>query len=159
MTRDDKNIVFVGVMIAVPLVAWLQGCVRMLRPGGMLTLIHRADRLSDILAALGDAVDLRVSRNGRDAALRVRLDEAALLASQRRFGRLLRRAFEAGWAERFATSRFGLELKQSLRGDRADRSRLSTADFERPDMCRSPRAAQLGRCMRNGVTVELLQRL
>ncbi|HEX5077639.1 MAG TPA: methyltransferase domain-containing protein [Geminicoccaceae bacterium] len=39
-----------------PLAAWLQGCVRMLRPGGMLTMIHRAERLSEILAALGDAL-------------------------------------------------------------------------------------------------------
>jgi tRNA1(Val) A37 N6-methylase TrmN6 len=39
---------------AVPLAAWLQGCVRMLRPGGMLTLIHRAERVGEILAALGD---------------------------------------------------------------------------------------------------------
>jgi tRNA1(Val) A37 N6-methylase TrmN6 len=41
---------------AVPLAAWLQGCVRMLRPGGMLTLIHRAERIGEILAALGDAL-------------------------------------------------------------------------------------------------------
>jgi tRNA1(Val) A37 N6-methylase TrmN6 len=36
-----------------PLAAWLQGCLRMLRPGGMLTLIHRAERIGEILAALG----------------------------------------------------------------------------------------------------------
>jgi tRNA1(Val) A37 N6-methylase TrmN6 len=41
---------------AVPLAAWLQGCARMLRPGGMLTLIHRAERVGEILAALGDAL-------------------------------------------------------------------------------------------------------
>jgi tRNA1(Val) A37 N6-methylase TrmN6 len=41
---------------AVPLAAWLQGCVRMLRPGGMLTLIHRAERVGEILAALGDSL-------------------------------------------------------------------------------------------------------
>jgi tRNA1(Val) A37 N6-methylase TrmN6 len=41
---------------AVPLAAWLQGCVRMLTPGGMLTLIHRAERIGEILAALSDAV-------------------------------------------------------------------------------------------------------
>jgi tRNA1(Val) A37 N6-methylase TrmN6 len=41
---------------AVPLAAWLQGCVRMLRPGGMLTLIHRAERIGEILAALADAL-------------------------------------------------------------------------------------------------------
>jgi tRNA1(Val) A37 N6-methylase TrmN6 len=41
---------------AMSLAAWLQGCVRMLRPGGMLTLIHRAERIGEILAALGDAL-------------------------------------------------------------------------------------------------------
>jgi tRNA1(Val) A37 N6-methylase TrmN6 len=41
---------------AVPLAAWLQGCVRMLRPGGMLTLIHRTERAGEILAALGDSL-------------------------------------------------------------------------------------------------------
>jgi tRNA1(Val) A37 N6-methylase TrmN6 len=31
---------------------WLSACLRLLRPGGCLTLIHRADRIGDILAAL-----------------------------------------------------------------------------------------------------------
>jgi tRNA1(Val) A37 N6-methylase TrmN6 len=31
---------------------WLGGCVMMLRSGGQLTLIHRADRLGDVLTAL-----------------------------------------------------------------------------------------------------------
>ncbi|HEX6141663.1 MAG TPA: methyltransferase [Geminicoccaceae bacterium] len=31
---------------------WLMACLRMLRPGGRLTLVHRADRLGDALAAL-----------------------------------------------------------------------------------------------------------
>jgi tRNA1(Val) A37 N6-methylase TrmN6 len=31
---------------------WLAGCLRMLKPGGFLTLLHRADRLADALAAL-----------------------------------------------------------------------------------------------------------
>ena len=31
---------------------WLAGCLRMLRHDGRLTLIHRADRLSEVLAAL-----------------------------------------------------------------------------------------------------------
>jgi tRNA1(Val) A37 N6-methylase TrmN6 len=31
---------------------WLAGCLRRLRPGGHLTLIHRADRLDGILASL-----------------------------------------------------------------------------------------------------------
>ena len=38
---------------AVPLDDWLRACLRMLRPGGTLTLIHRAERLGDILALLG----------------------------------------------------------------------------------------------------------
>ncbi len=43
------------------LAGWLGGCLRRLRPGGMLTLIHRADRLADLLAALrGQLGDLVV---------------------------------------------------------------------------------------------------
>lgn len=42
------------------LAAWLTNCLRMLKPGGLLTLIHRAERLDAILAALqgrlGDVV-------------------------------------------------------------------------------------------------------
>ena len=42
------------------LAGWLAGCLRMLRPGGFLTLLHRADRLADALAAirgpLGDLI-------------------------------------------------------------------------------------------------------
>jgi tRNA1(Val) A37 N6-methylase TrmN6 len=34
------------------LAGWLAGCLRMLRPDGMLTLIPRADRLAEVLAAL-----------------------------------------------------------------------------------------------------------
>ncbi len=34
------------------LAGWLAACLRMLKPGGMLTLIHRADRLADALGAL-----------------------------------------------------------------------------------------------------------
>ncbi len=41
---------------AAPLPLWLQHCVRMLKPGGMLTLIHRAERIGEILAALGDSL-------------------------------------------------------------------------------------------------------
>jgi tRNA1(Val) A37 N6-methylase TrmN6 len=41
---------------AAPLSLWLRGCVRMLKPGGMLTLIHRAERVGEILAALGDSL-------------------------------------------------------------------------------------------------------
>ncbi len=43
------------------LAGWLGGCLRRLRPGGTLTLIHRADRLADLLAALrGQIGDLVV---------------------------------------------------------------------------------------------------
>ncbi|MCC2664936.1 MAG: methyltransferase [Geminicoccaceae bacterium] len=34
------------------LAGWLAACLRMLRPGGVLTLVHRADRLADALAPL-----------------------------------------------------------------------------------------------------------
>ncbi len=34
------------------LAAWLTACLRLLRPAGFLTLIHRADRIGDILVAL-----------------------------------------------------------------------------------------------------------
>jgi tRNA1(Val) A37 N6-methylase TrmN6 len=34
------------------LAAWLGGCLRLLKPGGTLTLIHRADALPDALASL-----------------------------------------------------------------------------------------------------------
>lgn len=44
----------------VALAEWLAGCLRLLAPGGQLTLIHRAERLGEILAALqgraGDVV-------------------------------------------------------------------------------------------------------
>jgi len=40
----------------VPLAAWLEACVRLLKPGGMLTLIHRTERLAEILAAVTDAL-------------------------------------------------------------------------------------------------------
>lgn len=39
-------------MEEVPLAEWLGFCLRCLKPRGMLTVIHRADRLGDILAAL-----------------------------------------------------------------------------------------------------------
>ena len=35
------------------LAGWLAACLRMLRPGGALTLIHRAERLAEALTALG----------------------------------------------------------------------------------------------------------
>ncbi|GAA0580938.1 tRNA1(Val) (adenine(37)-N6)-methyltransferase [Caenispirillum bisanense] len=37
---------------ATDLADWLKGCLRCLRPRGWLTLIHRADRLDDVLAGL-----------------------------------------------------------------------------------------------------------
>lgn len=43
------------------LASWLAACLRMLKPGGLLTLIHRSDRLSELLVALwGRAGDLVV---------------------------------------------------------------------------------------------------
>lgn len=38
------------------LAGWLAACARMLKPGGRLTLIHRADRLDEVLAALASTV-------------------------------------------------------------------------------------------------------
>jgi tRNA1(Val) A37 N6-methylase TrmN6 len=35
---------------------WLAACLRMLKPGGRLTLIHRADRLHEVLAALSGRI-------------------------------------------------------------------------------------------------------
>jgi tRNA1(Val) A37 N6-methylase TrmN6 len=46
---------------AVPLSLWLQGCLRMLKPGGMLTLIHRAERVGEILAVLGESLGALVA--------------------------------------------------------------------------------------------------
>lgn len=40
----------------VELAAWLAACVRMLKPGGSLTLIHRAERIGEILAGLAGAL-------------------------------------------------------------------------------------------------------
>ncbi len=34
------------------LAVWLEFCVRMVKPGGSVTIIHRADRMQDLLAAL-----------------------------------------------------------------------------------------------------------
>lgn len=57
---------------ALPLGVWLDGGLRRLRPGGSLTVIQRAGRLGDILAALSDrAGAVRVlpvaARAGREA--------------------------------------------------------------------------------------------
>jgi tRNA1(Val) A37 N6-methylase TrmN6 len=38
------------------LCGWLRACVRMLKPGGTLTLVHRAERVGEILAGLAEAV-------------------------------------------------------------------------------------------------------
>ncbi len=38
---------------AIDLVGWVKASATVLKPGGRLTLIHRADRLGDILGALG----------------------------------------------------------------------------------------------------------
>lgn len=57
---------------ATPLATWIAAGLRRLRPGGRLTLIHRTERLPDILAALipaaGDVVVLPLAgRAGRPA--------------------------------------------------------------------------------------------
>lgn len=56
----------------IPLAEWVRLCLRMLKPLGYLTLVHRADRLDDIIAALhGRAGNIVVfplwSADGRDA--------------------------------------------------------------------------------------------
>ena len=44
---------------SLPLPDWIAACLRRLRPGGRLTLVHRADRLASVLAALdGEAGDI-----------------------------------------------------------------------------------------------------
>ena len=40
---------------SVPIAAWIAFCLRRLRPRGILTLIHRADRLDGLMAALAGA--------------------------------------------------------------------------------------------------------
>lgn len=56
---------------ALPLADWLNAALARVRPKGWLTLIHRADRLDDILAALDGAGDIAIkpltARAGRDA--------------------------------------------------------------------------------------------
>jgi len=58
---------------ATPLSAWVDAGLRRLRAGGWLTLVHRAERLPDLLAALGGrsgdiAVRPLAARSGRPAA-------------------------------------------------------------------------------------------
>ncbi len=54
---------------------WVDACLRRLRPGGRIALVHRADRLDDILAALrgraGDIVVLPLWPRSGAAAVRV----------------------------------------------------------------------------------------
>ncbi len=52
----DRQRALAHVETGLDLARWLAGCVVMLRPGGCLTLIHRADRLGEILAALDKRV-------------------------------------------------------------------------------------------------------
>ncbi|MFD1341995.1 tRNA1(Val) (adenine(37)-N6)-methyltransferase [Litorisediminicola beolgyonensis] len=57
-----------------PLALWIEVAARRLRPGGRLTLIHRAERLPQILAALSDrlgaiCVQPLAPREGREARL------------------------------------------------------------------------------------------
>jgi tRNA1(Val) A37 N6-methylase TrmN6 len=57
----DRQRALAHVETGLDLAQWLASCVAMLRPGGCLTLIHRADRLADILSALAGRVgDLRI---------------------------------------------------------------------------------------------------
>ena len=59
----------------VPLALWIDHCLKMTRPRGTLTLIHRADRLDEILAALagraGQAVIFPLWPRAGQAAKRV----------------------------------------------------------------------------------------
>jgi tRNA1(Val) A37 N6-methylase TrmN6 len=48
----DRERTLAHVETSLDLAGWLTGCLRMLRHDGRLTLIHRADRLSEVLAAL-----------------------------------------------------------------------------------------------------------
>lgn len=62
----------------VDLASWVKGCLVCLRPKGRLVMIHRADRLSDILAALhkgaGDIRILPIFPKAGQAARRVIVD-------------------------------------------------------------------------------------
>jgi tRNA1(Val) A37 N6-methylase TrmN6 len=59
-TSPDRQRALAHHETAVDLAGWLAGCLRMLKQGGLLTLIHRSDRLGEVLAALlgraGDVV-------------------------------------------------------------------------------------------------------
>jgi tRNA1(Val) A37 N6-methylase TrmN6 len=59
---------------ATPLADWIEAGMRRLRPGGRLTVVQRADRLADLLAAFGGrrasvAVRPLAPREGREATL------------------------------------------------------------------------------------------
>jgi tRNA1(Val) A37 N6-methylase TrmN6 len=58
--------------------AWIRGCLSCLRPKGRLVMIHRADRLSDILAAMhqgaGDIRILPILSKSNQPARRVIVD-------------------------------------------------------------------------------------
>lgn len=62
----------------VDVAAWIKGCLACLKPKGRLVMIHRADRLSDILAALskgaGDMRILPIYPKAGQAARRVIVD-------------------------------------------------------------------------------------
>lgn len=49
---EDEGRATAHVEGATDLADWIKGCLSVLRPRGWLTLIHRADRLDDVLAAL-----------------------------------------------------------------------------------------------------------
>lgn len=62
----------------VDLAAWIAGCLKCLKPKGRLVMIHRADRLSDVLTALngptGDIHILPIQPRSAEPARRVIVD-------------------------------------------------------------------------------------
>ncbi len=65
----DRERALAHVETSLDLAEWLAGCLRMLRHDGRLTMIHRPDRLSEVLAALlgraGEVVRLSALAGGR----------------------------------------------------------------------------------------------
>jgi tRNA1(Val) A37 N6-methylase TrmN6 len=62
----------------VDVAAWIKGCLACLKPKGRMVMIHRADRLSDVLAALhkgaGDIRILPIFPKANQPARRVIID-------------------------------------------------------------------------------------
>ncbi len=56
--NEDKSVAHTETM---DLDGWLRHCLKRLRPKGTISIVHTADRLADILTALGDGVgDIRI---------------------------------------------------------------------------------------------------